>query len=228
MNCDAFNAAGLTLQAVFNLDDLPPEFCAALRASSDGRLYRQLILLGHAGTILWDAVKAAGMDSDNPIDDFTIKVFRHWAAENLAGRDYQIVYPGAAPIGLQALGKLAGWHHDSPLMVGINDRWGTWFAYRAAVLTDSDFAPSPRLLTNSPCAPCTARPCVRHCPAGALDGGSFALEKCVDFRRQDGSPCQNSCLARLACPVGREHRYAAAQMAHSYSISLRWIKDGEA
>lgn len=226
MNLDSFNSAGLKLQAVFNLDDLPPIIGANLWAGSAKKQYRQLILLGHAGTNLWGAIKSDGIASDNPIDDFTIKVFQQWAAENMAGRQYQIVYPGNAQIGLQALGKLAGWHHDSPLMVGINDRWGTWFAYRAAVLTESDFVPTPPLLSHSPCASCVAKPCVSACPAGAMDGDDFSLEKCLGFRRQLASPCQSSCLARYACPVGSEHRYEAAQMAHSYSISLRWINQG--
>ena len=223
MNIDSLTAAGLNLQAVFNLDDLPPEMAATLRASGKEKSYRQLILLGHAGTALWRAVKAAGMNSEHPIDDFTIKIFGQWAAEHMAGRDYQIVYPGDTPIGLQALGKLAGWHHDSPLMVGINDRWGTWFAYRAAVLADSDFAPTQKMISHSPCPSCASRPCVSACPAGALDGEEFSLPKCIDYRRQPSSPCQQTCLARLACPVASEHRYSSAQMRHTYSFSLRWI-----
>jgi epoxyqueuosine reductase len=226
MNLDSFNAAGLNLQAVFNLDELPPELGAALRACGNGHHYRQLIVLGHAGTALWDAVKADGVASDHPIDDFTVKIFQQWAAEHLAGSDYQIVYPGDALIGLQSLGKLAGWHHDSPLMLGINDRWGSWFAYRAAVLTDSDFAPTPQLATASPCPQCLAQPCRTHCPAGALDGEKFSLPKCAAFRLQPASPCQNLCLARLACPVASQHRYDAEQIRHTYSISLRWLRQG--
>jgi hypothetical protein len=53
-----------------------------------------------------------------------------------------------------------------------------------------------------------------------MDGGRFALPRCLEYRRRPDSACAFTCLARLACPVGSDHRYDAAQLRHSYGQSL--------
>ncbi|MFZ2268727.1 MAG: hypothetical protein WAV95_14220 [Azonexus sp.] len=217
------DAAGLNLQAIFNIADLPLEIVGRLGAVGD---FRQLILIGHGGRRLWDAVRASGIVSADPIDDFTVRTLESWCAEQLPGRCHAVVYPGSQSIGLQALGELAGWHHASPFMVGINATWGSWYAYRAVLLADSSFAPRRADAEISPCIGCVSRACVSACPGGALGGAVFSLEKCLAWRQQPGSSCRTSCLARLACPVGSEHRYATEQMSHSYGISLRMIEQG--
>lgn len=215
------DAAGLNLQAIFNLADLPAAIAGQLDSDSQ---YHQLILLGHGGRALWQAVQAAGGASENPIDDFSRQQVEQWFAACWPEQRYRVLYPGPAAIGLQALGKLAGWHHDSPFMLGINGTWGSWYAYRAVVLADTCFAPSVAAPGISPCADCARRTCVTACPAGALDGQAFSLEKCIAWRRRPASSCRQSCLARLACPVASEHRYSVEQMRHSYAISLRMIE----
>lgn len=224
----ALDRAGLNLQAVFNLDGLPGEIVAQLRRHFDpAHRYRQLILIGHAGKTLWDSVKASGIESENPIDDFSVGTVGQWLATHCPDRVHQIIYPGDkqnVPVGLQALGKLAGWHRPSPLMIGIDERWGTWFAYRVALLADIDLEPTAPVRGASPCARCAERFCAAACPAGALDGAAFALDKCVAWRKRPDSPCRTTCLARLACPVGAEHRYEEAQIRHTYSRSLQAIE----
>lgn len=216
--------AGLNLQAVFDVAALPEEVAASLERAAPGHGRRQLILLGHGGRRLWQAVQAAGLDSDHPIDDFTIASVGRWFAAVCPGRDFHLLYPGDAPVGLQQLGRLAGWHHPSPFMVGVRQQWGSWYAYRAALLADSDFPPTPPLQEASPCASCAPRVCIEACPAGALAGGRFDLAACVAWRRLPASPCRHTCLARLACPVGREHRYEPAQIRHTYAQSLAAIE----
>ena len=137
---------------------------------------------------------------------------------------YALLYPGDGPIGLQALGCLAGWHHESPFRVGVNAEWGPWFAYRAVALTDADLPPSVPMSGTSPCASCTASPCVAACPAGALADKDFSLQKCIAYRRQPDSRCRITCVARTRCPVRPEHRYDDAQIAHSYSRSMAMIE----
>lgn len=217
----ALDRCGLNRQHVFNLEDLPPEISATLGETAP---YRQLILIGHAGKTLWQCVKAARIAGDNPIDDFSVQAIERCFADHLPDSRYRIVYPGEHPVGLQQLGKLAGWHHAAPFMVGIDPEWGNWYAYRAVVLADTDFCPSQAVDRNSPCTSCQAKPCITTCPACAMDGGSFALEKCIAYRKSDESRCKHTCLARIACPVGSEHRYDDDQMRHSYSISLAMIE----
>ncbi len=224
----ALAAAGLDLQAVFDLAALPDDLAAPLLEAAGGAgAWRQLILLGHGGRTLWQRVQAAGLDSPHPIDDYSRAVFVAWMAAELPEATYRLLYPGDAPIGLQRLGALAGWHHPSPLAVGINERWGTWFAYRLAALADTALVPTPPAAWASPCLACDGRPCIAACPAGALDGGILALAPCLAYRRRGDSPCRETCLARTACPAGAGHRYEAAQLRHTYRRSLAMIEGGD-
>jgi hypothetical protein len=215
------NQAGINRQHVFNLSDLPT---VALATLGDTNGYRQLILLGHGGRKLWQCVKASGMVSDHPIDDYCLQTVSRWFADVLPGRRYRVLYPGEQAVGLQQLGKLAGWHQPSPFMVGIDAEWGSWFAYRAAILADTDFLPFFPVYRGNPCLSCSSQPCIAACPAGALADGHFALDLCSRYRLTEDSPCATTCLARETCPVGAEHRYDKAQLAHSYGRSLAMIR----
>lgn len=215
-----FAAAGLNRQHVFNLGELPADILGGLEPRPEER---QLILLGHAGRHLWDCVQAAGLPGEHPIDDYCRQTVARCFAEQLPGTAYRLAYPGAAPVGLQALGTLAGWHHPSPFMIGVDRRWGSWFAYRAVILCATDFAPTPVVDHGSPCTDCREPPCIAACPAGAA-GTPFNLQACADERLHEDSPCAYGCLARNACPVGSEHRYAEAQIRHSFALSLAMLR----
>lgn len=225
LNVTALEQAGLNLLAVFNIDELPEAIRADIRGRHDPQgSYRQLILMGHGGRRLWEAVQASGIATADPIDDFSIATATNWFAQQCPGHASEIIYPGSARIGLQTLGRLAGWHHDSPLRVGINDRWGTWFAYRVVILTDSELPTTQMTQTRSPCDACRIEPCVAACPARAVSRESYDLDKCVAYRKQPDSQCRDKCLARMACPAGAEHRYRDEQIRHTYSLSLKLIE----
>jgi hypothetical protein len=214
------NAAGLNRQHVFALAELPAAVLDTLQPRPEER---QLILLGHAGRRLWECVQAAKVAGGQPIDDYCRQTVARWFAEQLPGHGYRLPYPGDAPIGLQALGRLAGWHHASPFMVGVDGEWGSWFAYRAVILCDTDFPPSPRAERANPCLSCADQPCIAGCPAGAV-GAPFDLARCSAERLRPASACAYDCLARQACPVGAEHRYADDQMRHVYGQSLAMLR----
>lgn len=228
MAASLLHNGGLNLRAVFHRDALP----RALREALPEPALPQVILIGHGGRRLWTVVgerRAAGeLDSDHPIDLHTRQTVNAWAAEALAGKRYRLLFPldgGRYPaIDFRALGRLAGWHFDSPFMVGVHPRWGSWFAYRALLIADSDLPLTAPERGSSPCTSCEAQPCRVACPAGAVAPEGFALGPCSEFRLRPGSPCALTCLSRLACPVGRAHRYDAAQMAHSYQNSLNWLR----
>lgn len=221
----ALDAVGLNLRAVFALDQLPD----ALRNECDpARNYSQLILIGNGGRAMWQAILREGGRSADPIDDFSLREVRRWLAAQASGRSYEIVYPGERLVGLQSLGECAGWHFASPFMVGINERWGTWFAYRVAVLANTDFEPTRPVPGESPCTACRPRPCVSACPGKAIEDSGFNLADCVRYRLRPDSACQTTCMARLACPVRAEHRYDDEQIRHAYTISLRFIEQYQA
>lgn len=218
----ALDRAGLNLQAVFDLARLP----AKLRERLPGppAAFRQLILIGNAGPTLWRAVCAEGICSADPIDDFSIRHVTRWFAQHCHGHHSHRLYPGNAPVDLQTLGRLAGWHHPSPFKIGIHAERGTWFAYRVALLADTHLPLTTAPATPSPCTACKDTPCITACPADAMAGGNFALDACIGYRRQSDSRCASTCLARLACPVGAAHRYDTAQIHHGYTHSLRMIE----
>ncbi|MFI4941228.1 MAG: hypothetical protein ACHP7O_12920 [Burkholderiales bacterium] len=219
------NNAGLNRQAIFNIDDLPADIAASVRASCpSGSACRQLILVAHAGRKLWQSVKASGIASEDPIDDFTIQTMRQWFVQYQEQNAYEIIYPGDGKIDLQRLGQLAGWHHATPFKVGIDREWGSWFAYRAVLVADTEFEPTRPIESESACATCDDKVCIAACPAGAMNGGQFDLGKCIDYRKQVGSLCKATCLARVSCPVGSIHRYCDEQIHHSYSRSMQAIK----
>ena len=225
----ALDAVGLNLRAVFALDQLPDALRDALRNECDAaRNYSQLLLIGNGGRAMWQAILREGGRSADPIDDFSVREVRRWLAAQASGRSYEIVYPGERLVGLQSLGECAGWHFASPFMVGINERWGTWFAYRVAVLANTDFEPTRPVPGESPCTACRPRPCVSACPGKAIEDSGFNLADCVRYRLRADSACQTTCMARLACPVRAEHRYDDEQIRHAYTISLRFIEQYQA
>ncbi|MCB1913309.1 MAG: hypothetical protein H6950_12905 [Zoogloeaceae bacterium] len=221
----ALDGVGLNLQAVFELDRLPGAMRSCLGASSGGlHGYRQLILIGNAGPALWAAVKAAGLAGSDPIDDFSLHAVHTWFAEQFGKAPRLTLYPGDAPLDLQGLGQLAGWHHPSPFKVGINQDWGSWFAYRVALLADTALPVTEARHSPSPCQGCAGKPCIMACPAAAMSDGDFDLERCIAYRRTPASRCAAGCVARIACPVGTQHRYDDEQIRHGYSNSLKMIE----
>ncbi|MGQ0709252.1 MAG: hypothetical protein ACT4NV_05825 [Rhodoferax sp.] len=225
MSCfDDLDADGLNLHAVFDLAALPADVLDSLGVD-DLAPYRQLLLVGHLGTTLWQRLQQAGMEGPDPIDRYSRTCVDAWLQHHLPGVRHAVLYPGSGTPALQRLGQLVGWHHPSPFMVGISAQWGSWFAYRAVVLMDTGLPPSPARTQPSPCESCALRPCVAACPAAALDAG-FALERCLQYRLEAHSQCREQCLARNRCPQGEPYRYGAEQIAYHYRQSLdaivRW------
>jgi len=223
-NFDLLNSSGLNMQAVFNLCELSEDIRTQLGASADRD--RQLILIGHGGKQMWEAVRTSSFsDSAEPIDSFSVETVRRWFAEALAGCSFEIIYPASqrrAP--LQKLGELAGWHHASPFKVGINARWGSWFAYRVVAVADSALEPTQKTANPSPCHSCLQKPCITACPANALSGDDTSLKPCLSYRLTENSRCRDRCLSRISCPVAAEHAYSMQQLNYHYARSMQSIE----
>lgn len=213
---------GLNLVAFLDCATLPADIKQAL--SNEGiplQKYATLVLVGHAGRQLWPALQTFGMKTDDPVDHFSQVMTTRFIADFLNSPSVLWLYPKAFVIPLQKLGQLAGWSHPSPLGLGINATYGLWFAYRTAFLTTLPLPPRQDPLPPSPCDSCRDKPCFNACPAQAVQGiGQFKLGPCLTFRHQTASPCQDRCLARLACPVGTEHCYNMKQIKYHYRQSL--------
>jgi len=243
LNSAILNDAGLNCQAVFALAELPQNLQEKLfSACPQAKQYRQLLLFGHGGKRFWQAlrehfgIKAEAEAADiqalrdaDPVDRYSETVVREFLLATQADASFEFVYPGPFILNLQDLGALAGWHHPSPLMVGMNAEYGTWFAYRALVLANTDFSTTnirdelPTEDLDSPCQSCSSRACMHACPANAIAQEQFNLSACLSYRQQDNSLCAQNCVARYACPVASEHRYTEEQMHYHYGQSLRML-----
>ncbi|MCB8946264.1 MAG: hypothetical protein H6658_21165 [Ardenticatenaceae bacterium] len=212
---------GLNLAAVFDCAVLPE----AMGVPVSG--YKRLLLLGHGGRRFWRAFNEFGWQTADPIDHFSIHLTETCLRDYLGNPPYLRLYPLTEHIvPLPRLGELAGWCHPSPLGLGISPTYGLWFAYRTAYLVDADLPLAPFSLPPSPCHTCADKPCITTCPASAVRlAEGFDVFKCSHFRLEESSPCQDRCLARLACPVAPEHCYTLAQVQYHYGRSLQTIRE---
>lgn len=217
---------GLNLFAVLGLDMLPADLRTMLEVDGpalDG--YSRLIMIGHGGGLMWRRLSEQGLEGDDPVDEFSVRLARRFVDEGLGGCDFRVLYPGPLPIPLQQLGTIAGWHHDSPLGVGVNRKYGPWFGYRAVLLVQAEIPLFRDQVGPSPCDYCQDKPCISACPPRALSvDGPPDLVACIAQRVSAGSRCAFACHARAACPAGSAHRYGEDQTRYFYGKSLESIR----
>lgn len=214
---------GLELQFVTNCQNLEQSLLnkifAACYAEININKFNQVLLIGNVGRTLWRELGASHFANDNPIDDYAKECVIEVLDSHLQVRDYHIVYPGPGYPPLQELGALAGWQSDSLLKIGIHPEYGTWFAYRALVLMDSDMPISDFDVPVSSCLSCKTKDCIAACPSGAVTTKAYDLGRCLDFRLQKDSICANQCLSRIMCPVGESYKYTMEQIHYHYQNS---------
>ena len=196
--------------------------------------YRAAVLLASPGRAFWEGFRravpelAAGRPDaagPNPLDRYSEEV-----VEALAGRlgkhdpTALTLYPFHHERQLLGFGRLLGgarWTAATPFGMTVDPHFGPWFVWRGAILTALDWPPTPMPETPA-CEGCPA-PCVTACPASAVALSGFDWETCADFRL-NASPCRETCLARIACPVGSQFRYGEEQLRYHYGASLRMIE----
>lgn len=191
---------------------------------------KSLLVIGSAGAHLWQKMPSSYLKRENPVDEYSAELIENLMSQLIPGEEWSLLYPAKsaeAPMpNLQRLGRLAGWHNDSPLGNGISQVYGLWFAYRAVVALSKPLAPSVRQIGESPCVSCSGTPCISACPAAALSVGNVPnLESCVQYRTTVESPCAENCLARVSCPVGAEWRYTDDQINYFYGRSLLSLRE---
>lgn len=219
---------GLNLLAVFDCAELPAPVAGLMDAVvPDWRRWPRLMLIGSGGPEFWRALQRHGPADADPVDRFSRACAGEFVRDYLDDPPVRWLYPGDTMVPLQRLGVLAGWHHSSPLGIGINACYGLWFAYRAACLIDRPLPVTPPWTGGSPCERCAGKPCVSACPAGAVAAAAaFSVQRCAGHRLVPDSSCARTCLARLACPVAAEQRYPPEQIGHHYRVALdslrRW------
>lgn len=197
-----------------------------------------LLFLGLGGTFGERTAYDGG--TANPFDERALELVAPFIEQVLLTYDQQarLVYPQTATrVNLMAWLTAAKAQYPSRLGIGIRPDCGTWFAVRAAVVTQLPEAARHWLREHyppldaavTPCDECRDRPCESACPASAV-GPSFNLEGCMTQRLTADSVCADRCAARLACPVGANSRYAMPLLRYHYGVSLgmlrRWANRG--
>jgi hypothetical protein len=181
------------------------------------------VVVGSGGGAFFERFEAspeAGDGAPNPLDRFTRRVVE--AAVQVAlgplavGHGVAFPFRGAPVVPFQRLGRAAGLGGPSPLGLQTHPVFGPWWAYRALVLADAALPPAAPL--GDGCAGCPA-PCVTACPAGAVRLAGFSIPDC-HRRRLEAEPCRLSCVARIACVRGPEHRYPDRELAFHMAASM--------
>jgi hypothetical protein len=203
---EAVAAAGLVCRGGFHPgpeDGVPPR--------PDGAPAATVLLVGNAGPGLWAAFARERRDEPDPLDGWSRRTVEG-LAERLGG---WALFPFGGPpyLPFQRWARRAEPVHPSPLGALIHPEFGLWHAYRGALAFAERLDLPPRADRPSPCAACAARPCLAACPAGAVTAAGYDAPACVGhLSGAMGADClDGGCLARRACPVGRQHAYGPEQ-----------------
>ena len=206
--------AGFTPRGAFHAraeDCVPP-----LQAGAPART---VVLAGNAGPRMWQAFDAARAADGLTLDAWSGRVLNTLAQQ--LGAD--AVFPFQRPyLPFQRWAVRAEACHASPLGLLIHPDYGLWHGYRGALLFAQEMELPPPDRRASPCASCVDRPCLRACPAGAFDAAGYDVPACARHLAAMPEPvCMDSgCLARLACPIGRDYVYLPAQARFHMRVFL--------
>ena len=180
------------------------------------RACRTLLLIGSLGGAVWSIFSRSPEYADgkpHPLDRWTRRV-----VEGVAGHFSAVeLFPFGGPpwLPFQRWAREAEGLSASPLGILIHPDYGLWHAYRGA-LAFAEHLELPQLDPRArPCDSCATRPCLSACPVGAFQPLGYDVASCRDHVGSPrGAICRDQgCMARLACPIGREHAYPMGQMA---------------
>ena len=180
---------------------------------------RTLVLIGNAGSALYDAFFAA-VEPGDELDAWTRRVVEPIAVA--LGARAAFPFSGPPWLPFQRWAMRAEGLKASPLGVLIHPEYGLWHAYRAALIFDKRLA-LPATALPHPCDTCTDRPCLSTCPVGAVTAEGYAVDICAGHVASPaGSLCRTAgCLARRTCPVGSAYQYPERAMAFHMAAFLR-------
>ena len=173
-----------------------------------------IALVGFTGSEQWSVFAASREAQDgqpDPLDRWSRRVVDEIASETGAAPLFPFGGPPFLPF--QRWAQKAEPVHVSPLGILIHPDWGLWHAYRGALAFAERLDLPPPDRRPSPCASCSAKPCLSACPVGAFTNPGFDMPACVGHISDPaGKDCvEIGCRARLACPIGPEHRYGPKQ-----------------
>ncbi len=186
-----------------------------------------LVLVGNAGSAMWESfIGNADREARNPLDSWLRPALERIAST--AGATALFPNDGPPFVPVHDWAMRAEPVYRSPIGILIHPEFGLWHVYRAAFLFDRDVELPPRRETPSPCEACERKPCLTVCPADAFRPDRFDAESCVGHvESANGASCRDrGCLARRACPVGRDYLYPPEQQAFHTAAMARAVGKG--
>lgn len=171
------------------------------------------LLLGNVGGSFWPAFSASGFLDDglaDPMNRWTQRI----AVEVATELSSEVRYPFGDPVwSFQRYAMEATDMQPSPLGILIHPKYGLWVAFRAALVFGEEIEIPPPPEIEHPCDSCEDKPCLSVCPVSAFSNHSYAVDQCrAHLASGEGNDClEGGCLARRACPVGRDHVYRPDQ-----------------
>jgi hypothetical protein len=199
---------GILLRGVLHFDGEGPELQTGGRADT-------VILLGNIGGSIWPAFdrwRSDNLESADPLDTWSMATLRP-VAEELGATTW---FPSEKPWQpFQQWAMKAEGLKPSPLGILIHPDYGLWHGYRGAFGFAERIGEASRRVDVHPCDHCLEKPCLTHCPVGAVAPSSFDAAGCRSHLRtaEAQAGCMASgCLARNACPMGAEYRYPQEQL----------------
>ncbi|NQU58337.1 MAG: hypothetical protein HQ513_13955 [Rhodospirillales bacterium] len=176
-----------------------------------------LVLVGNAGPEMWQIFSKSGIDENDPapLDNWSRQVLGELSGvlSNRYGVPVQALFPFDGPPyhPFQRWALRSRSVHPSPIGPMIHDTYGLWHAYRGAFVIASKIEMAAIQPGPNPCQSCAEKPCLTTCPVGAFSEAGYDVPACLDFlEKAAGGTCLSaSCLARRACPLGRDYIYEA-------------------
>lgn len=211
----AIRDAGFTPRGGFTPrpDDNVPDLTA-------DRPARVVLLVGNVGPTMWERFARKRNTQADLLDA--------WTSEELSAVARRLgakaLFPFSRPhLPFQRWACRAEACHISPLGIAIHCDYGLWHAYRGALVFAEPMELPPADVRPSPCDTCVARPCLSACPVNAFTGSDYDFVACArHLASPAGSECMSlGCLARHACPEGRDYAYEPDQAAFLMKAYLR-------
>ncbi|HXR36630.1 MAG TPA: hypothetical protein VN754_11800 [Candidatus Binataceae bacterium] len=234
-NCAA--PYGLNLAGAIPIERYDQAVAPRLRASAIDPRARSIVVIGNGSGAFWESYRRhvegdpEWARRDNPLDDFTREVIERDVAGPIRARGLRCTtaYPFVSDTGnlhFMELGRIAGLGGPSIIGVTVHPVYGTWIAFRAALLLEELIDEPGAALGFDPCPGCVPRSCIPACPVGAVSvQRAWDVDKCIGHRVEADPDCGAGCYARLECVLGPEHRYPADELRYHQERALRVMRE---